>query len=108
MAGYVTELLADGFRTPHRLLDAYIHAFTGFEPTDGRDAVEEEDAAKFVLEKRYKLDFTKLGKFGDGFPVFPLIICCSWRKVDNHSRTHGSLSHVLCSTIHSLLGRTLC
>jgi hypothetical protein len=72
VAGYVTELLAHGFRTPHRLLNGYIQEFAEFEPTDGREAVEEESAESFVLEKRYKLDFTKLGKFGRWFPCFPI------------------------------------
>ncbi|KAF8635332.1 hypothetical protein AX15_000451 [Amanita polypyramis BW_CC] len=67
-AGYVTELLANGFRQPHRLLNAYIRQFTGFEPTDGREAAEEEELESLetlTLETRYRLDFNKLAKNND-------------------------------------------
>ncbi|KAK2467560.1 hypothetical protein APHAL10511_000415 [Amanita phalloides] len=63
-AGYVTELLAHGFRQPHRLLNAYIQQFTGFDPTDGHTAIleeeEEESLESLSLETRYKLDFSEL------------------------------------------------
>ena len=69
-AGYVTELLVHGYRHPHRLLNAYIRQFTGFDPTDGSDeAVLEEEQEKLqqrlVLETRYKLDFIKLKESED-------------------------------------------
>ncbi|KAF8737072.1 hypothetical protein AX14_013518 [Amanita brunnescens Koide BX004] len=62
-AGYVTELLVHGYRQPHRLLNAYIRQFTGFDPTDGHEAVleeEQENLQRLMLETRYKLDFKKL------------------------------------------------
>ena len=60
----MTELLVHGYKQPHRLLNAYIRQFTGFDPTDGRDEAaleeEQEKLQRLVLETRYKLDFKKL------------------------------------------------
>ncbi|PFH45441.1 hypothetical protein AMATHDRAFT_159722 [Amanita thiersii Skay4041] len=58
--GYITELLANGFRRPHSLLNAYIKVFSGFEPTDAGRLVEAEGPVPFKIAHRYKINFKKL------------------------------------------------
>jgi len=71
-AGYVTELIRDGFRHPHRLLNAYVQHFTGFSITDAAECVENEDEAPLPSFSQYKLDFSKLQKsrFGDALETY--------------------------------------
>jgi len=73
-AGYVTELIRDGFRQPHRLLNAYVRHFTGFSITDAAECVENEDEAPLPSFSQYKLDFSKLQKsrFGDALVTYVL------------------------------------
>jgi len=72
-AGYVTELIRDGFRRPHRLLNAYVQHFTGFSITDAAEYVENEDEAPLPSFSQYKLDFSKLQKsrLGDALEAYP-------------------------------------
>ncbi|KAF8228667.1 hypothetical protein L208DRAFT_1424348 [Tricholoma matsutake] len=58
-AGYVAELLDNGFHKPHTLLNAYIEYFTHFNPTDARIFVEAEGSGSIPISLRYKLDFSK-------------------------------------------------
>ncbi|KAF6752402.1 hypothetical protein DFP72DRAFT_904796, partial [Ephemerocybe angulata] len=60
-AGYVSELLLNGFEQPHALLNAYVHHFSGFTVTDGADFIEPQTEPLPVLSQ-YKLDFSKLNK----------------------------------------------
>jgi hypothetical protein len=76
----VTELLVHGYRQPHRLLNAYIRQFTGFDPTDGHEAVleeEQENLQRLMLETRYKLDFKKLKESEEETYSLPLGILIS-------------------------------
>lgn len=61
-AGYVAELLYNGFHRPHTLLNTYIAHFTHFNPTDARTFVEAEGTRAIPISSRYKLDFLKLTK----------------------------------------------
>ncbi|KAF5335766.1 hypothetical protein D9611_009667 [Ephemerocybe angulata] len=63
-AGYVSELLLNGFEQPHALLNAYVHHFSGFTVTDGADFIEPQTEPLPVLSQ-YKLDFSKLNKRED-------------------------------------------
>ncbi|KAG6827376.1 hypothetical protein H0H92_012050 [Tricholoma furcatifolium] len=60
-AGYVAELLDNGFQNPHRLLNKYIEFFTDFMPTDAQQFVDAEGSA-VSISSRYRLDFRKLTK----------------------------------------------
>ncbi|RDB22393.1 hypothetical protein Hypma_010467 [Hypsizygus marmoreus] len=64
-AGYVAELLANGFQRPHTLLNTYIEYFTEFSPTDAPEFVKAEGPGPIAISSRYKLDFSKLIKNGD-------------------------------------------
>ena len=71
-AGYVSELLIDGFKQPHALLNVYIHHFSGFSVTDGLSYIEPQQEPLPVLSQ-YKLDFSKLNKRMSPFPsLYPL------------------------------------
>ncbi|KAF5378063.1 hypothetical protein D9615_007518 [Tricholomella constricta] len=61
-AGYIAELLKNGFQRPHALLNAYIEYFTDFKPTDAQDFVLAEGQGPISISSRYKLDFHKLTK----------------------------------------------
>ena len=61
-AGYVSELLINGFKRPHGLLNAYVQYFTGFNITDASTFVEAEGSEALPLLSQYKLDFSKLKK----------------------------------------------
>ena len=61
-AGYVSELLINGFKRPHGLLNAYVQHFTGFNVTDASTFVEAESSDALPLLSQYKLDFSKLKK----------------------------------------------
>ncbi|KAF8901314.1 hypothetical protein CPB84DRAFT_1777551, partial [Gymnopilus junonius] len=55
-AGYVSELLSNGFRRPHGLLNAYVQHFTNFSA---------EGADPLPVLSQYRLDFSKLKKNSD-------------------------------------------
>lgn len=61
-AGFVAELLRNGFRRPHGLLNAYVEHFTNFNVTDAITFVEEEGTDSLPVLSQYKLDFSKLKK----------------------------------------------
>ena len=61
-AGYVSELLINGFKRPHGLLNAYVQHFTGFNVTDASTFVKAEGSDALPLLSQYKLDFSKLKK----------------------------------------------
>jgi hypothetical protein len=58
-AGYVSELLINGFKRPHGLLNAYVQHFTGFNVTDASTFVKAEGSDALPLLSQYKLDFSK-------------------------------------------------
>ncbi|TFK35170.1 hypothetical protein BDQ12DRAFT_325383 [Crucibulum laeve] len=64
-AGFVAELLVNGFRRPHGLLNAYIQHFTHFNVTDAQNFVEAEGEEALPILSQYKLDFSKLKKNSD-------------------------------------------
>ena len=70
-AGYVSELLINGFKRPHGLLNAYIQHFTGFNVTDASTFVKEEGSDALPLLSQYKLDFSKLKKSLSSFVHSP-------------------------------------
>ncbi|KAG6872270.1 hypothetical protein C0995_011369 [Termitomyces sp. Mi166 len=63
-AGYIAELLNNGFKSPHTLLNRYIEFFTDFRPTDAQKYVDAEDST-VLISSRYRLDFHKLVKSPD-------------------------------------------
>ncbi|KAF9552856.1 hypothetical protein CPC08DRAFT_822630 [Agrocybe pediades] len=64
-AGYVAELLLNGFSRPHGLLNAYIQHFTDFSVTDGTLLIKQESTDSLPVLSQYKLDFSKLKKNSD-------------------------------------------
>lgn len=62
----MSELLLNGFRQPHSLLNAYILHFSGFRVTDGQEYVDQEEQTPLPVLSQYKLDFSKLKKSGYG------------------------------------------
>ncbi|KAJ7669440.1 hypothetical protein DFH06DRAFT_1125799 [Mycena polygramma] len=65
---FVTELLSRSFRSPHRLLDAFVRAYTGITPTDGRRWIAEEndDAEWPTALELDSFDFQKLYQSSGG------------------------------------------
>ncbi|KAJ6470239.1 hypothetical protein C8R47DRAFT_1054920 [Mycena vitilis] len=65
---FVTELLSRSFRSPHRLLDAFVRAYTGITPTDGqRWIAEENDDAEWPTALELdSFDFQKLYQSSGG------------------------------------------
>ena len=61
-AGYVAELLSNGFRRPHGLLNAYVEHFTNFSVTDASAFVKAEGTDPLPVLSQYRLDFSKLRK----------------------------------------------
>ncbi|XP_006457031.1 hypothetical protein AGABI2DRAFT_122905 [Agaricus bisporus var. bisporus H97] len=59
-AGYVAELIRNGFRQPHRLLNAYVQHFTKFSISDADKYVEHEEQQDLPKLSQYRLDFSKL------------------------------------------------
>ena len=70
-AGYIAELLNNGFQRPHSLLNSYITAFTQFTPTDAFDFTVAEGPDVIPISSRYTLDFHKLNKSSFLSPSFP-------------------------------------
>ncbi|KAF9522898.1 hypothetical protein CPB83DRAFT_776352 [Crepidotus variabilis] len=64
-SGYVAELVFNGLRRPHGLLNAYIQHFTHFNVTDAASFVLEEDTTPLPVLSLYKPDFEKLKKNSD-------------------------------------------
>ncbi|KIM37392.1 hypothetical protein M413DRAFT_20297 [Hebeloma cylindrosporum] len=64
-AGFVAELLVDGFKRPHGLLNAYVQHFTNFNVTDAPFFTKAEGSGPLPLLSQYRLDFSKLKKNGD-------------------------------------------
>lgn len=58
--GYVTELLLNGFKRPHGLLNAYIQHFTNFTVTDAPHLIKMEGSETLPTFSQYRLDFSKL------------------------------------------------
>jgi hypothetical protein len=58
----VAELLLDGFKRPHKLLNAYVEHFTNFKVTDAVSFVNSEGQGALPVFSQYKLDFYKLKK----------------------------------------------
>ena len=61
-AGFVAELIVNGFRRCHGLLNAYVEHFTHFSVTDAQSFVEAEGSDALPNLSQYKLDFSKLKK----------------------------------------------
>lgn len=61
-AGFVAELLVDGFKRPHGLLNAYVQHFTNFNVTDAPFFIKAEGSDPLPLLSQYRLDFSKLKK----------------------------------------------
>ena len=58
-------MLQGGYQCPHRTIDAYVEAFTGFTPTDARDWTEHEPPLPLNLDLKnevFKLDFEKMSE----------------------------------------------
>ncbi|KIJ99806.1 hypothetical protein K443DRAFT_8140 [Laccaria amethystina LaAM-08-1] len=65
-AGFVAELIVNGFRRCHGLLNAYVEHFTHFNVTDAQSFVEAEKGSDALPNlSQYKLDFSKLKKNSD-------------------------------------------
>ncbi|KAF8152550.1 hypothetical protein B0H34DRAFT_663642 [Crassisporium funariophilum] len=64
-AGFVSELLVNGFKRPHGLLNAYVQHFTDFKLTDAPLLVKAEGSDPLPVFSQYKLDFSKLKKNSD-------------------------------------------
>ncbi|KAF8970889.1 hypothetical protein BDZ97DRAFT_1694140 [Flammula alnicola] len=64
-AGYVSELLLNGFRRPHGLLNAYVQHFTNFNVTDAPEFIRGEGSDPLPVLSQYRLDFSKLKKNSD-------------------------------------------
>lgn len=70
-ATLISLILEGGYRTPHRTIDAYVEAFTGFTPTDGEHLVKREFHHLDIKDKMSTLNFEKMGEssssleFGD-------------------------------------------
>lgn len=58
--GYVAELLLNGFKQPHGLLNAYVQHFTNFTVTDALRFVQNEGTEALPIMSQYRLDFSKL------------------------------------------------
>jgi hypothetical protein len=58
----LAELLLDGFKRPHGLLNAYVEHFTNFKATDAVSLVNSEGQDALPVLSQYKLDFSKLKK----------------------------------------------
>jgi hypothetical protein len=43
-ATYIKFALENGFRSPHRLLDAYVHQYTQYLPSDGSKILRDQEA----------------------------------------------------------------
>ncbi|KJA20635.1 hypothetical protein HYPSUDRAFT_141950 [Hypholoma sublateritium FD-334 SS-4] len=63
--GYVAELLLNGFKRPHGLLNAYIQHFTNFAVTDALRLVQNEGTEALPIMSQYRLDFSKLKRNSD-------------------------------------------
>jgi hypothetical protein len=64
-ATLISLILEAGYQCPHRTLDEYVHAFTGFMPTDGKDWTNDEPQlpSHFNLKDLVKkLNFEKMGE----------------------------------------------
>ena len=66
--GYVAELLLNGLKRPHGLLNAYVEHFTEFRVTDAVAFVSSEGDEALPVLSQYKLDFFKLKKSVYHFP----------------------------------------
>ncbi|KAH9475550.1 hypothetical protein JR316_0012665 [Psilocybe cubensis] len=64
-AGYVSELLLNGLKRPHGLLNAYVQHFANFNVTDASMFVKQEGKEALPVLSQYKLDFSKLKKNSD-------------------------------------------
>lgn len=71
-AGYVSELLLNGFKRPHGLLNAYVQHFTNFIVTDAPSFVKNEGRDSLPVFTQYKLDFSKLKKSTFNFHSYTL------------------------------------
>lgn len=58
----MAELLRDGFKRPHGLLNAYVEHFSSFKVTDATSFVNSEGQGPLPVLSQYKLDFHKLKK----------------------------------------------
>ena len=64
-ATLILLILEGGYQYPHRTINAYVEAFTGFTPTDGESMVKDERElpSDFDIKgKVSKLDFEKMGE----------------------------------------------
>lgn len=77
-AGYVAELIRNGFRQPHRLLNAYVQHFTKFSISDADKYVEHEEQQDLPKLSQYRLDFSKLRE-SEFEPDFGARKKCSYR-----------------------------
>jgi len=64
-ATLISLILEAGYQCPHRTIDQYVEAFTGFVPTDGKDWTDREPElpSHFDLDSRVsKLHFEKMSE----------------------------------------------
>ncbi|PPR06272.1 hypothetical protein CVT24_000891 [Panaeolus cyanescens] len=64
-AGYVSELIMNGFRRPHGLLNAYVNYFTDYTITDAAPFLKSEGSSPLPILSKYRWDFSKLKKNSD-------------------------------------------
>ena len=56
----MAELLLNGFKRPHGLLNAYVQHFTDFAVTDAPQFAQNEGMEALPIMSQYRLDFSKL------------------------------------------------
>ena len=63
-ATLITLILQGGYRSPHRTIDKYVDAYTGFRPTDGKIWADREPPLPggFIDPWVTKLNFEKMGE----------------------------------------------
>jgi len=57
-------MLEKGYQSPHRTIDEYVEAFTGFRPTDGGDWTHNEPLfpLSFITSSVNGLNFEKMSQ----------------------------------------------
>ena len=63
-ATLITLILQGGYRSPHRTIDEYVEAHTGFRPTDGKIWADRESPLPtgFISGSVTKLNFEKMSE----------------------------------------------
>ena len=64
-ATLISLILDVGYECPHRTLDEYVEAFTGFRPTDGKEWTDDEPElprGSYLATRISKLNFEKMSE----------------------------------------------